>query len=288
MNLLFHQILEEVISEGQALSQIWFASDRGVPPEFSYQVNFPRLEMVFSGQYSNQLWSSDGGMQSVTLLPRQVLYIPPNAWNKPDWEPPCSVLSLLFGKRQLGFSLVSKQAGREQMFDVHKHSIPAPTGRALEHILPALDALSRETVTAPMDHHLLLALLGCVEQLLSEAETDRPRGVDLFHGICIYIQENFHRPITRDSIAERFNLSPGHLSRLFRDKGHMRLADYITRVRLERAKFMLRKYHFHLAEVAQRCGYPDVNYFCRVFRHKAGVTPSQYRELSQPAGSVPK
>jgi len=32
----------------------------------------------------------------------------------------------------------------------------------------------------------------------------------------------------------------------------MRLADYITRVRLERAKFMLRKYHFHLAEVAQR------------------------------------
>ena len=288
MNLLFHQLLAEVLAEGHELSQIRFASDRGVPLEVSYQVNFPRLELVFSGHYSSQLWSADSGLYTVQLTPRQVLYIPPNAWNKPDWEPACSVLSLLFGKRQLGFSLVSKQAGREQPFDVHKHSIPAPTGRALEHILPALDALSREAVTAPMDRHLLLALLSGVHQLLTEADGERPRGVDLFHGICIYIQENFHRAISRESIAERFNLSPGHLSRLFRDKGHMRLADYITRVRLERAKFMLRKYHFHLAEVAQRCGYQDVNYFCRVFREKTGVTPSQYRELSQPGGPAPE
>lgn len=84
------------------------------------------------------------------------------------------------------------------------------------------------------------ALLTSARQLLAESTFERPRGADLFHGICIYIQENFHRPITRDSIAHRFNVSAGHLSHLFREQGHMRLADYISWVRIDRAKFMLK------------------------------------------------
>ncbi len=287
MAVIFHSLLEELMDESHTLGRLWFADDRGVPPPFSYQVNFPRLELVFSGDYANQIWSAEQGEHLLLLQPREALYIPPNAWNKPDWARACSVLSLLFGKRQIGFSLVSKRDGEEGFFDVQKFSIPAATGRAVEQMLPALDALAREPVTAPMDQWLLLALLGGTQQLLREADAGQPRGSDLFHGICIYIQENFHRPISRDSIAERFNMSPGHLSRLFHDKGHMRLADYITRVRLERAKFMLRKYHFHLAQVAERCGYQDVNYFCRVFRQKTGLTPSQYRELSQPGPGQP-
>ena len=128
-----------------------------------------------------------------------------------------------------------------------------------------------EAMTDPNVHAVLIA-----------SATDRPRGADLFHGICIYIQENFHRPITRDSIAHRFNVSASHLSHLFREQGHMRLADYISWVRIDRAKFMLKKYRFRLEEVASRCGYSDVNYFCRVFKQKTGLTPTQYRSLSQP------
>lgn len=287
MSIIFQQLLDEVL-ESNLPKQIWFAADKGVPPEFSYQVNFPRLELVFSGRYVNQLWEAEEGSQQVAVLPGQALYIPPNAWNKPDWAQECSVLSLLFGKRQLGFSLVSKRQGENNFFDVQKYSIPSATGRALEHILPAMNALAQEIERAPMDQYLLLALLGCARQQLLEVASDRPRGADLFHGICIYIQENFHRDISRDSIAARFNLSASHLSRLFRQQGHMRLADYISWVRLDRAKFMLKKYHFRLNEVAQRCGYQDVNYFCRVFRQKTGLTPSQYRELSQPGVTAPE
>ena len=287
MAVIFHALLDELLNEAHSLSQVWCADGRGVPPPFSYQVNFPRLELVFSGSYANQIWAAEAGCRSIVVQPREALYIPPNAWNKPDWAQACSVLSLLFGKRQIGFSLVSKHEGADGFFDVQKFSMPAATGRAVEQILPALDALAREPLAAPMDRWLLLALLGGTRQLLREADAGQPRGSDLFHGICIYIQENFHRPISRDSIAERFHLSPGHLSRLFHDKGHMQLADYITRVRLERAKFMLRKYRFHLAQVAERCGYQDVNYFCRVFRQKTGLTPSQYRELSQPGEITP-
>ena len=95
--------------------------------------------------------------------------------------------------------------------------------------------------------------------------------------VYLAIQENFQRSITRDNIAERFSISANHLSRLFRQQGHMTLADYITWVRIERAKFMLKKYNFKLNEVSVRCGFKDVNYFCRVFKNRTGSTPSTYR-----------
>lgn len=46
---------------------------------------------------------------------------------------------------------------------------------------------------------------------------------------------------------------------------------------------MLNKYPFR-RRGATCGGYGDVNYFCRVFKQKTGVTPSQYRALSQPQG----
>lgn len=103
------------------------------------------------------------------------------------------------------------------------------------------------------------------------------RTKQIYQGICIYIQENFHHDMSRSSIAQRFNISPNHLSRLFRQQGHMSLADYIIWVRIERAKFMLKRYHFKLSDISERCGFKDVNYFCRVFKKRTHKTPTEYR-----------
>ena len=47
-----------------------------MPPGFSYQVNFPRLELVFSGEYRNQIWDREQGCQEICIAPGQALYIP--------------------------------------------------------------------------------------------------------------------------------------------------------------------------------------------------------------------
>lgn len=194
----------------------------------------------------------------------------------------CSVLSLLFGRRQLGFSFVAKRKGESGFYDVQKHSIPTRTGFAIDNILESLNALATEVKKSPVDEYLLCALLTYTLGILEQpVQSSKKRSEDVYQGICIYIQENFHRSITRDSIAARFNISPNHLSRLFRQQGHMTLADYITWVRMERAKFMLKKYRFRLSEVAIRCGFQDVNYFFRVFKTRTGMTPSQYRSRIQ-------
>ncbi len=213
--------------------------------------------------------------------PGDAIFIPPNSWNKPKWDTQCSVLSMLFGKRQLGLSLVSKRADDTEFFDVQKFSIQTRSGFAIDNILGALNSLAREQTKKPMDELLLQALLQySISILEAPTEKSHSRVQDLYQGICIYIQENFHRTITRDSIAERFSVSPNHLSRLFRQQGHMTLADYITWVRIDRAKFMLKKYNFKLTEVSQRCGFNDVNYFCRVFKQRTGSTPTDYRSAA--------
>lgn len=282
MGLVFNTVLEALLSERESFNQIWFAGDKVTPPSCCYQVNFPRLELVISGEYLNQIEDPDIGITEVSIMAGDALYIPPNCWNKPNWSEDCSVLSLLFGRRQVGFSLVSKRKGEEGFYDVQKYSIQTRTGHAIDNILEALNALAREPNKNQIDEYLLLALLSYSKTMLGEPNdviSPKKRSEDLYQGICIYIQENFHRSIDRNNIASRFNISPNHLSRMFRQQGHMTLADYITWVRIERAKFMLKKYTFRLTEVATRCGFQDVNYFYRVFKKKTSYTPSDYRTM---------
>ncbi|MCE0495570.1 helix-turn-helix transcriptional regulator [Vibrio salinus] len=277
--MIFDDLISAVLNKEEPFHNIWFAGDFHIPPEFSYQVNFPRLELVLDGEYINEIESHERKVTHIIAKKGDAIFIPPNCWNKPDWDADCSVLSILFGRRQLGLSLVSKHKGEDNFYDIQKHSIQTRSGFAIDNILEALSSLARENTKKPIDKLLLQALLQYTKTMLysSSGHESHSRVQDLYQGICIYIQENFHRPLTRDSIASRFSISSNHLSRLFRQQGHMTLADYITWVRVDRAKFMLKKYNFKLSDVSVRCGFKDVNYFCRVFKNRTGRTPTEYR-----------
>lgn len=278
MNNTFSNLLDSALTESDSFDTIWFAGQQTTPPTGSYQVHFPRLEIVFQGRYENQLENDAQQIENICLERGHAMFIPANAWNKPSWDHECSVLSLLFGKSQLGLSLVSKHENEDGFYDVVKHSVPQRTGHAIDHILLALTTLAHEKEKQPVGQFLLKALLSYCKQMLDQPSSQTSRRCEgLYKSICIYVQENFHNNINRNTVAAHFNISPNHLSRLFRQEGHMRFADYISWVRLERAKFMLKRYNFRLGDIAQRCGYHDTNYFCRVFKVKTGKTPTEYR-----------
>ncbi|MDG3085332.1 AraC family transcriptional regulator [Vibrio hannami] len=276
--MMFHDLVSAILEDRRPSHNIWFAGDFHTPAPFSYQVNFPRLELVLEGCYINKMESSENRVTKINATAGDAIFIPPNCWNYPYWNTDCSVLSILFGRRQLGLSLVSKRKDEKTFFDVQKHSIRTNSGAALDNVLMALNSLSSEHDKKPMDELLLQTLLQyCKKMLEHSEEPSRDRVRDLYQQICVYIQENYHHAISRENISERFNISANHLSRMFRQQGHMTLADYIIWVRIDRAKFMLKKYNFKLSEVAHRCGFKDVNYFCRVFKKRTGHTPTAYR-----------
>lgn len=250
--------------------------NKNTPPSGAYQVNFHRLEIILEGQ-CNTIVDSQQGHKKLALKKNDMIYIPSKAWSKPTWEQSCKMISILLSQHQIGFSFVNFTT--EQGFvDVSKHAISRPNSPVFEHTIDALNCFNDDKCGFIMGEYLVKSILSfCQEQLENPKWLKTRRSEKLYHNICAYVQENYQGNISRLSVANRFGISTSHVSRIFNQEGAVSYADYVNYVRLERAKFILKKYNFKLEEISRRCGFKDTNYFCRIFKHKTGKTPSEYR-----------
>ncbi len=103
-------------------------------------------------------------------------------------------------------------------------------------------------------------------------------GGDRLEQVKQYIRAHFHKQLTLEEAAEHVELSPYYVSKLFKDKSGMTFIDYVTEVRIDEAKREMLDASKSLKEICFNVGYKDPNYFSRVFKRKAGLSPSQYRE----------
>ncbi|OFK58142.1 hypothetical protein HMPREF2811_01125 [Globicatella sp. HMSC072A10] len=97
--------------------------------------------------------------------------------------------------------------------------------------------------------------------------------------IIKYIDENALSDLTLNQVAENFNLSEQHISRLLKQNSNIRFKSYITKIKLEKAKELLIEPDCRVNEVAEKIGYSNVNSFIRVFKKEIGVTPKEYSKL---------
>lgn len=247
------------------------------PPLYSYVVNFPRLEIPIRGCYENQI-EEDGQATTISLRPGMALFAPPNCWNLPTWRLSVEVMSLLFGKKQLGISIVTAEGPKAPQL-VSKFSIPRPLTGPLPHLLEAMIEMQRLKQSHDIFPDLTRALLRYIRHLVTEAPSQEASGraQSLLERACIYLQNHYQHDITRDTVAQQFGVTPNHLSRLFQSHGSMTFSNYLSHVRIDRAKHLLSSYDLKLDDIAARCGYRDTPYFCRVFKHLARVTPAEYR-----------
>jgi AraC-like DNA-binding protein len=236
------------------------------------------LEIPLKGSYENQI-ERHGKIETVSLPPGSALFVPPNCWNYPTWQRKVEVMSLLFGRKQLGISIVLAKGPTTPQLIAHKFAVPAPVSGPIPHILEAM--LELHSVKEPFAafSELAKALIQCVERLVHESPAPEAehRGQSFFERVCVYLQGNYQNDITRDFVAHVFAVSPNHLSRVFHRHGHMTFIDYLTHVRIARSKFLLCHYNFKLEDVAVRCGFRDAPYFCRVFKRLTKTTPVEYR-----------
>jgi AraC-like DNA-binding protein len=247
------------------------------PPLFSHVVNFSRLEIPLRGCYENQI-ESDGRIVTVPLKAGEALFAAPNCWNLPTWRLNVELVSLLFGKRHLGVSLVTGRGPNVPQLAAQKFSVPWPLTGPLPHILEAMVELQAAGEPREALVNLSQALIRCVEELLQHpASRAVGRAQGLLESVCAYLQNHYQYDITRESVAQQFNITPNHLSRLFQSHGSMTFSNYLTQVRIDRAKHLLRSYDLKLDDIAVRCGYRDTPYFCRVFKGVTKATPAEYR-----------
>jgi two-component system response regulator YesN len=97
-----------------------------------------------------------------------------------------------------------------------------------------------------------------------------------------FLDENFADPdIKMSRVAREFNISSSHFSTVFRQELGITYRDYISKLRINYAKQLLRTTNLKCSEIAFRSGYNDSHYFSVVFKKKTGLSPRQFRAQSQ-------
>jgi AraC-like DNA-binding protein len=145
-----------------------------------------------------------------------------------------------------------------------------------------LEKLFSEEINNPFNNSSYTYRL-CM-QFLEEAEITRPEpGSQAFEGLKIFFKDNISRDISVDEMAGVMGLSRSHFTRLFGRGMGMSPRMYLEDLRLRMALDMLFEKNMSIKETAARCGIGDVNYFCRIFKKRYGVSPGKYKERDFPA-----
>lgn len=134
---------------------------------------------------------------------------------------------------------------------------------------------------------LAYAMLLKLQALPSTVRADA--GSPLVEAAVAIIQEEFPFLEGVEELAGRLEVSAAHLGRVFTRKIGISPGKYITRVRVEYAKLLLRDPDTTIAYVAEASGFANANYFAKVFRRETGLSPTEYLAGAprRPAGNIP-
>lgn len=80
------------------------------------------------------------------------------------------------------------------------------------------------------------------------------------------------------TIADRVYLHPVYLSKLYKSETGESLGDFIIRMRMEKAVYMLRSTNKKIYEITTELGYQNPQYFSKIFKKHYGCTPNEYRD----------
>lgn len=129
----------------------------------------------------------------------------------------------------------------------------------------------------PIDvDELSAALRKALDQLPARPEASRTPA-DIAGEIKRYIDQNYTRNISLDTLAERFYFSREYIGRVFRAQYGRGVYEYVQQVRMERAMRLLKDDELSLQSIAEHLGYSNANYFSKAFRKYYGKSPSACR-----------
>lgn len=95
--------------------------------------------------------------------------------------------------------------------------------------------------------------------------------------IVRYVRDNYTKPIRLSDVAELVYRNESYVSHLFRQKMNIKFVDYVTQVRVEKAKALLVQENLPISTIAEQVGFSDPAYFCRVFKKTTQQSPQAYR-----------
>lgn len=95
-----------------------------------------------------------------------------------------------------------------------------------------------------------------------------------------YMKSNYSSQMNLEYLAAYTHFSREYLSRCFKQYTGKTIFNFLTEIRIERAKTLLRSTVYPISDISEYCGYPSINNFQRVFKKMTLMSPSEYRKKS--------
>lgn len=127
---------------------------------------------------------------------------------------------------------------------------------------------------------LFACLSGAIEQSLEailqdkKQEDKRP-----IRAAKQYIQQNFNRPITLEEVSGVVGFSTAYFSVLFKKESGQNFLEYLSEVRMSRAKELLKETNMSISGICEEVGYNDLKHFTQSFKKLTGLKPNEFRKL---------
>ncbi len=151
----------------------------------------------------------------------------------------------------------------------------------LPSVLPYLQSMLQEAAIPTIwSNFQLSSLLRVVLTVMCRANTyvsSNRRSSDSFQQLLHYIHDHYTEPLSNSSLAKRFNYHPNYISQLFTQHTGVSLHQYLLRIRVRQALYLLQTTDLPISEVAARSGFGNVSYFCQYFKKSTGYPPSSFR-----------
>lgn len=114
------------------------------------------------------------------------------------------------------------------------------------------------------------------ETVLEKMRKDDSAAQDIMSQVLLYIEQNYSKDFGLAQIAEQFDVTPNYLSALFHKKTGVTFMNYMTRIRMVKAKELLSNPNTKVQKAAEQLGYCSARHFSRIFKKFYGCYPSDY------------
>lgn len=93
-----------------------------------------------------------------------------------------------------------------------------------------------------------------------------------------YIEDNYYsNELSINYISNKLEVTSSYLSKLLKKETGLSFIDYLTKIRIEKAMYIMEDPAVKIYDVAELVGYSNQHYFCRAFKKVVGVSPTEYK-----------
>jgi two-component system response regulator YesN len=152
-------------------------------------------------------------------------------------------------------------------------------GTKIEEVLGMRYRFITESATIRDQEDLCIWVAHLLEKLMDGIyQTRHAKNYQRLKKMLNFIEAHYNELLTVERISKEVYLSPSRLSHIVKDELGITLRECVSKVRIDKAKNLLREKETPISQIALEVGYPDQSYFTKVFKKVEKCTPKTFRE----------